>query len=59
MIGKSEADEVLLTLDERKTRKRYIMRLPAKKAQCITEVLKNLKQYYGDKFTQVFKRAEE
>ena len=55
MIGKSEADEVLLTLDERKTRKRYIMRLPAKKAQCVTEALKNLKQQYGDKFAQVFK----
>ena len=55
MIGKSEADEVLLTLDERKTRKRYIMRLPAKKAQCVTEALESLKQYYGDKFTQVFK----
>ena len=46
---KSEADEVLLTLDERKTRKRYIMRLPAKKAQCVTEALKSLKQFYDDK----------
>ena len=55
VIGKSAADEVLLTLDERKTRKRYIMRLAAKKAQCVTEALKNLKQQYGDKFTQVFK----
>ena len=55
VIGKSEADEVLLTLDERKTRKRYIMRLPAKKAQCVTEALKSLKQYYDDKFSQVFK----
>ena len=55
VIGKSEADEVLLTLDERKTRKRFIMRLPSKKAQCVTEALKNLKQQYGDKFTQVFK----
>ena len=55
VLGKNEADEVLLTLDERKTRKRYIMRLPAKKAQCVTEALKSLKQYYGDKFAQVFK----
>jgi len=55
VIGKSEADEVLLTLDERKTRKRYIMRLPAKKAQCVTEALESLKQQYGEKFTKVFK----
>ena len=55
IIGKNEAGEVLLTLDERKTRKRYIMRLPAKKAQCVTEALKSLKQYYGDKFAKVFK----
>lgn len=55
IIGKSEADEVLLTLDERKTRKRCIMRLPAKKAQCVNEALKTLKERYGDKFSQVFK----
>ena len=40
VIGKSEADEVLLTLDERKTRKRYIT---AKKAQYVNEALKILK----------------
>ena len=55
VIGKSEADEVLLTLDERKTRKRYIMRLPAKKAQCVIKALEILKEQYGDKFAQVFK----
>ena len=55
VLGKSEADEVLLTLDERKTRKRYIMRLPAKKAQYVNEALKILKEKYADKFTQVFK----
>ena len=52
---KRSTDEALLTLDERKTRKRYIMRLPAKKAQCVKEALKSLKEQYGDKFTQVFK----
>ena len=31
------------------------MRLPAKKAQCVTGALKSLKQQYGDKFAQVFK----
>ena len=55
VLGKSEADEVLLTLDERKTRKRYIMRLPAKKAQYVNEALKILKEQYADKFAQVFK----
>ena len=55
VLGKSEADEVLLTLDERKTRKRYIMRLPAKKAQYVNEALKILKEKYADKFAQVFK----
>ena len=55
VLGKSEADEVLLTLDERKTRKRYIMRLPSKKAQCVNEALETLKEEYGDKFNQVFK----
>ena len=55
VLGKSEADEVLLTLDERKTRKRYIMRLPAKKAQCVIKALETLKEHYGDKFAQIFK----
>lgn len=32
------------------------MRLPAKRADCVIEALEKLKQYYGDKFTQVFKR---
>ena len=55
VLGKIEADEVLLAFDERKTRKRYIMRLPAKKAQCVNEALETLKEEYGDKFNQVFK----
>ena len=46
----------MLTLNERKTRKIYIMRLPAKKTQCVIEALKTLKEQYGDKFVQVFKR---
>ena len=44
---KCSTDEALLTLDERKTRKRYIMRLPAKKAQCVKEALKSLKEQNG------------
>ena len=35
MLGTRSNDEVLLTLDERMTRVRHIIRLPSKKAACV------------------------
>ena len=55
MLGRREKDEVLLTLDERMTRFRHIIRLPSKKAECVVSALKNLQSYYGDNFSKIFK----
>ena len=55
ILGKRSSDEVLLTLDERMTRLRHIIRLPSKKADCVVSALKNLQLYYGDNFSKIFK----
>ena len=55
IIGKRSKDEVLLTLDERMTRFRHIIRLPGKKAEYVVAALENLKLYYGDNFCKIFK----
>ncbi len=55
IIGKRSNDEVLLTLDERMTRFRHIIRLPGKKSEYAVAALQNLKLHYGDNFCKIFK----
>lgn len=55
IIGKRSKDEVLLTLDERMTRFRHIIRLPGKKAEYAVAALQNLQLHYGDNFCKIFK----
>ena len=55
MLGSRSDEEVLLTLDERMTRFRHIIRLPGKKAEYVVAALQNLKLYYGDNFCKIFK----
>ena len=47
VIGSADSSEVLLTLDERMTRKRHIVKLPAKTAKAVEEGLKQLRKEYG------------
>lgn len=42
-----------MTLDERMTRKRYIMKIPAKTAQAVAEGLKQLQKEYGESWSDV------
>lgn len=55
VIGKkSENDEVLLTLLERKTRDFFIIRLPDKSADSVLEAFQKMQTELGDSFSKVF-----
>ena len=56
VIGKkSENDEVLLTLLERKTRDFSIIRLPDKSADSVLEAFQKMQTELGDSFSKVFR----
>lgn len=56
VIGeKSSEDKVLLTIVERKTRYSIVLKINGKTASAVTEGMKELKELYGDRFSEVFK----
>ncbi|MGL5244050.1 MAG: IS30 family transposase [Sarcina sp.] len=56
VIGeKSNNDCVLLTLVERKTRNAIIRKITSKTANAVINELKNIQDFFGEKFTEVFK----
>ena len=55
VVGKREAGEVLLTLDERMTRRRHILKISGKTKDGVAEGLESLRRQYGALFPKVFK----
>ena len=56
VIGeKSDNDNVLLTILERKTRYAIVLDMVAKTATAVTDALSRVRSLFGDKFSQVFK----
>ena len=56
VIGeKSSSDCVLLTLLERQTRNAIIRQITSKSAEAVMQELTNIREHFGDKFSQVFK----
>lgn len=55
VVGKRGSGEVLLTLDERMTRKRHIIRIAGKNKQAVKKGLQAIKKQYGTMFHQVFR----
>ena len=56
VIGsKSKSDNVVLTLVERITRKYIALKITSKTSFAVNEGIAYLKEYYGTKFSQVFK----
>jgi len=55
VVGKREAGEVLLTLDERMTRKRIILRIAGKTKEAVRTALNELRLKYGKNFHTIFK----
>ena len=55
MVGRKESQSVLLTLDERITRFRHIIKIPGRNTQAVEQGLKTLRELYGERFSQVFR----
>lgn len=56
IIGeKSNSDNVLLTLVERKTRYAIVLKIPDKTSASVTSAICYLKDFYGSKFSEVFR----
>ncbi|MFR4582798.1 IS30 family transposase [Clostridium cadaveris] len=56
VIGtKDKQDSVLLTLAERQTRHYIVRKIASKTATAVQKELISIKEYFGDKFNQVFK----
>ena len=55
VVGQRTGGEVLLTLDERTTRRRHVIRIPGKTKAGVAAGLDILRQKYGNHFAKVFK----
>lgn len=56
VIGeKSSDDNVLLTIVERKTRNDIVHKIESKTADALTNELAKIRDFFGDKFSEVFK----
>ena len=55
IVGKKGTDPVLLAADERKKRKRHLVKIRAKTADAVAEGLAKLREFYGAQFSQVFR----
>ena len=55
IVGKKGTDPVLLAVDERKKRKRHLVKIRAKTAEAVAEGIANLRELYGAQFLQVFR----
>lgn len=56
VIGlQSKTDSALLTITEHQTRNSIVRLIPAKTAGAVTEEINKIKDYFGSKFSQIFK----
>ena len=55
IVGKKGTDPVLLAADERKKRKRHLIKIRAKTAEAVAEGIAKLRVLYGAQFSQVFR----
>ena len=55
IVGKKESSPVLLTLDERLTRKRHIVKIHSRSSEAVRIGLEKIAQSYGKNFETVFK----
>jgi ISSag3, transposase len=51
--GKKGTDAILLAADERKEKKRHLVKIRAKKAEAVAEGIAKLREHYGVQFSQV------
>lgn len=55
IVGKKESSAVLLSLDERLTRKRHLVKIPSRSSESVRLGLEKIAKYYGEDFATVFK----
>lgn len=55
VVGRQGSSAVLLTLDERTTRFRHIVKIPSRSAQAVEQGLQQLRAVYGERFGSVFR----
>lgn len=55
IVGKKETSSVLLTIDERKTRKRHMVKIDSRSSESVEKGLKKVASIYGEKFSFIFK----
>ena len=55
VVGNTESSAVLLTLDERTTRYRHILKIPSRSTQAVAQGLAQLRAQYGERFASVFR----
>ena len=55
VVGTQESSAVLLTLDERTTRFRHIIKIPSRSTQAVEQAFQQLRAVYGERFSSVFR----
>lgn len=55
VVGKQESATVLLTLDERTTRYRHVIKIANRSAQAVEDGIRQLQEIYGERFQAVFR----
>ena len=55
IVGKKGSSSVLLSLDERLTRKRHLVKIPSRSSDAVRLGLEKIAEFYGDSFETVFK----
>lgn len=55
VLGCSGTSSAFLTIDERKSRKRHIIKIESKTAEAVGKGIKQLKSLYGERFKEIFK----
>ena len=55
IMGKKESSSVLLSLDERLTRKRHLVKIPSRSSEAVRLGLEKIAELYGESFEAVFK----
>ena len=55
VVGKKESSSVLLSLDERLTRKRHLVKIPSRSSDAVRVGLEKIAELYGQSFETVFK----
>ncbi len=55
IVGKKDSSAVLLSLDERMTRKRHLVKIPSRTSEAVRLGLEKIAKCYGESFESVFK----